>query len=155
MILGDKTFYEHILKINLTRAQSSDDVTLLVVIIDKNWTFEKHIDNLVCKAQYKLHALRWIMKFLTIEKSKILGNVFIASKFNYAPLIWMFCRKTFYSKIEKVHHKTLKVIYGIDDSYSNLFLCISSVHQRHLRLLVTEIFKGISQINPEFMSLFK
>ena len=36
MILGDKTFYEHILKINLTRAQSSDDVTLLVVIIDKN-----------------------------------------------------------------------------------------------------------------------
>ena len=30
------------------------------------------------------------------------------------------------------------------------------IHQRHLRFLVTEIFKSISQINPEFMwSFFK
>ena len=36
MILGDKSCYEHILKINLTCAQSSDDVTLLAVVIDKN-----------------------------------------------------------------------------------------------------------------------
>ena len=26
-----------------------------------------------------------------------------------------------------------------------------SVHQRHLRLLMTEIYKSISQLNPEFM----
>ena len=80
------------------------------------------------------------------------------SQFNYAPLIWMFCRKTLYSKIEKIHHRTLKVVYGIDDSYNNLLLSSNSVsiHQRHLRFLVTEIFKSISQINPEFMwSFFK
>ena len=68
---------------------------------DTSLTFKKHIDNLVRKAQHKLHALRRIRKFLTIEKAKILGNAFIDSQFNYAPLIWMFCRKTFYSKIEK------------------------------------------------------
>ena len=68
----------------------------------------------------------------------------------------MFCRKTLYSKIEKIHHRTLKVVYGIDDYYSNLLLSSNSVpiHQRHLRFLVTEIFKSISQINPEFMWLF-
>ena len=157
-ILGDKTCYKHILKINLTCVQSSDDVTLLGVMIDKNLTFKKHVDSLVCKAQYKLHALRRIRKFLTIEKAKILGNAFIDSQFNYAPLIWMFCRKTLYSKIEKIHHRTLKVVYGIDDSYKNLLLSSNSVsiHQRHLRFLVTEIFKSISQINPEFMwSFFK
>ena len=68
----------------------------------------------------------------------------------------MLCRKTFYSKIEKIHHRTLKVIYGIDDSYNNLFFSSNSVsiYQRHLRLLVTQICKGISQINPEFMLLF-
>ena len=94
-----------------------------------NLTFKKHIDNLVRKTQYKLHALWRIRKFLTIYKAKILSNAFIASQFNYAPLIWMFCRKTFYSKIEKNHHRTLKVIYGIDDSYSNLILssnCVNS-----------------------------
>ena len=47
MILGDKTCYKHILKINSTCVQSRDDVTLLGVTIDKNLTFKKHIDNLV------------------------------------------------------------------------------------------------------------
>ena len=36
MILGDNTFYKHILKINITCLQFSDDVTLLGVMIDKN-----------------------------------------------------------------------------------------------------------------------
>ena len=70
----------------------------------------------------------------------------------------MFCRKTLYSKIEKIHHRTLKVVYGVDDSYNNLLLSSSSVsiHQKHLRVFVTEIFKSIPQINPEFMwSFFK
>ena len=62
MIVGEKTCYKHILKIDSTCVQSSDDVTFLGVMIDKNLTFKKHIDNLVCKAQYKLHALRRIRK---------------------------------------------------------------------------------------------
>ena len=70
--------------------------------------FSKNIDNLICKTKYKIHASQH-RKFLTVEKAKILGNAFISSQFNYSPLIWMLCRKTFYSK------KILKVIYGIDD----------------------------------------
>ena len=101
MIIGDKTCYKHILKIDSTCVQSNDDVTLLGVLTDKKLTFKKHVDNLVCKDQYKIHALRRIRKFLTIEKAKILANAFIDSQFNYAPLIWMICRKTLYSKIEK------------------------------------------------------
>ena len=61
----------------------------------------------------------------------------------------MFCRKTLYYKIEKIHHRTLKVIYR---SYENILLESSSVsvHQRHLSFLVTEIYKGTTQINPNF-----
>ena len=36
---------------------------------------------------YKLHALRRIRKYLSLEKAKMLGDVFIDSQFNYAPLI--------------------------------------------------------------------
>ena len=70
----------------------------------------------------------------------------------------MFCRKAFCSKNEKNHYSTLKVIYGIDHSYTNLSLRSNyvSIHQRQLWFLVIEIFKSISQINLEFMwSLFK
>ena len=84
----------------------------------QEFNFSKNIVNLVRQTQYKLHALRGIRKFLTIEKVKILGNPLIDSQFNYAPLIWMFYRKTLYSKIEKTHHRPLKVFYGIDGSYS-------------------------------------
>ena len=69
MILRDKT-YKHILKINSTCVQSSDDVTLLGVMIDKNLTFKKHIGNLVRKAQYKLHALRALENFSLKKKLK-------------------------------------------------------------------------------------
>ena len=50
MILGDKSCYEHILKISSTCVQSSDDVTLLGVMIEKNLNFKKHFDYLDCKA---------------------------------------------------------------------------------------------------------
>ena len=152
-ILGDKSHHKHLLKINSIKVEASDDILLLGITIDKKLTFKQHIENLCRKAQYKLHALRRIRKFLTIEKAKILGNAFVDSQFNYAPLLWMFCRKTLYSRIEKIHHKTLKVIYESNDTYGNLLLQSNtvSVLQRHLRFLVTEIYKSISQLNPEFM----
>ena len=54
MILGDKTCYEHLLKIISTCIETSDNITFLGVMIDKNLTFKKHIDdNLVRRAQYK------------------------------------------------------------------------------------------------------
>ena len=153
MILGDTSHHKHILKINSIKVEASDDILLLGIAIDKKLTFKQHTENLCRKAQYKLHVLRRIRKFLTIEKSKILGNAFIDSQFNYAPLLWMFCRKTLYSKIEKIHHKTSKVIYESNDTYDNLLLQSNtvSVHQRHLRFLMTEMYKSISQLNPEFM----
>ena len=72
-------------------------------------------------------------KFLTIERTKILGNAFIDSQFNYAPLPRMFCRKTLYSKI----------IYESNDIYGNQFLQSNTVtvHKKHVRFLMTEIKK--------------
>ena len=78
--------WKRILKINLTCAQSRDDATLFVIMIDKNLTFQKHIYNLVRKTQYKLHALRCIREFLITEKAKILDNTFKGSQFKYALL---------------------------------------------------------------------
>ena len=64
-----------------------------------------------------------------------MGYALINNQFSYVPLIGIFFRKTFYSKIEKIYHKTLKVICGIDDSYKDLLLSRNyvSIHQRHLQ----------------------
>ena len=52
------------------------------VKIDKDSAFKKYIDNLVRKAQYKLHALRHTRTFLIIEKAKILVDAFRDNQFN-------------------------------------------------------------------------
>ena len=81
-------------------------------------------------------------------------NGFVDSQFNYVPLIWIFCKKTaIYLKMHKIHYKTLRNIYQSDESYENLLNLNNSVslHQRHLKFLVTEIFKSVPKENPKFM----
>ena len=58
-----------------------------MVTIDKEVNFSKHIDKLCQNAQYKLHTLRRIRKYLSLEKANMLGSAFIGSQFNYATLI--------------------------------------------------------------------
>ena len=75
-----------------------------------------------------------------------------------APLIWMFYHKNTNLKMQKIHHKTLKVIYQSDASYDDLLQLSNgvSLHQRHLRFLLTEIYKRTGNLNPQFMwSYFK
>ena len=101
----------------------------------------------------QLHALTHIRKYLTLNKAVLFGNTFINSHLNYAPLKGMFCRKSLYHKVEKIHHRTLKVIYQSKESYENPLWESSSVSvdQRCLCFLVREIYESTIQINPKFM----
>ena len=72
---------------------------LLGITIDNTLTFNEHINNLSRNAGYKLYALNRIRKYLIQDQAKLLYNAFINSQFNYAPIIWMFCRKNQHLKI--------------------------------------------------------
>ena len=52
--------------------------------------------------------------------------------------------------MQKIHYKTLKVIYQSDGSYDHLLQLSKSVslHQRHLRFLLTEIYKSTGTLSP-------
>ena len=125
--------------IGKNKIESSAEVTLLVVKIDKQLKFKSHIEELC---------------YLTVEKAKLLANVFINSQFTYAPLIWMFAGKSSIAKICKIHFRTLQIVYNnYDKSYQDLlnFSNDISIHQKHLRLLAIEVYKSLMNINPEFM----
>ena len=93
MIFGKKKRNSVKLIINITEIEESRKIVLLGIAIDNLLFFNEHIDNLCLTANCKLHALRRIRKYLSLEKAKLLCNAFINSQFNYAPLLWMFCRK--------------------------------------------------------------
>ena len=150
MILQKFLRSKYCLIIGPINVEELDHAELLGITIDKHLDFKKHIENLCWNANYKLHALRRMRKKLAVEKAKLLGNAFIDSQFNSAPLIWMFCQKILYLNIEKIHYKTLRIIHQSNVTYRDLLECNSSTffHQRHLQFLSTEIYKSTATINP-------
>ena len=154
MVLGVKSIAPFNLNVNGKIIPSSNEVKLLGITIDNQLKFKKYIEELCKKSSYKLHALRRIRGYLTVEKARILAYAFIDSQFNYAPLIWMFAGKTLINKICKIHHRTLQVVYNeYNKSYQELLQLnnIVSIHQRHLQYLALEVFKSLMHLNPEFM----
>ena len=123
MILGKSTRQTIILNINNIKIRESQNVELLGLTIDNRLTFKDHINMLCRRANYKLHALRRIRKYLTLEKSKLLYNNFINNQFNYASIIWMFCHKQDYFEVEKIHYKALKIVYNSNECYEELLIC--------------------------------
>ena len=71
-------------------------------------------------------------------------------------LIWMFCHKTIYLKMQRIHHKTLKVIYMPDTFHDALLQWSNSVslRQRHLQFLMMKIHKSIGTLNYQCMSSY-
>ena len=124
MILRKSTRQSIILSINNMKIRESSNIVLLGLTIDNRLTFKDHIHILCRRASFKLHALRKIRKHLTIDKTKLLYNAFINNRFNYASLVWMFCHKQDYLKIEKVQHK---IVCSSNESYEQLLLRNSKV----------------------------
>ena len=153
MILGKTSRQPITLNINQIKVKESQKVLLLGLTIDNQLTFKDHVDTLCSTANYKLHALNRIRKYLTPEKARLLYNAFINSQFNYSSVIWMFCRKKDNLKIEKIQYKALKIIYNSNESYEELLTRSNevSIHQKHLRALATDIYKSLADINPDFM----
>ena len=153
MILGKGARQTIRLNINNIKIREFQNVKLLGLTIDNRPTFKDHINMLCRRPNYKLHALRRIRKYLTLEESKLLSNAFINNHFNYASIIWIFCRKQDYLEVEKIHYKALKIVYNSNECYEELLMCNNEVfiHQKQLRKLATEIYKSLTDINPDSM----
>ena len=66
----------------------------------------------------------------------------------------MFAGKLLISRVQKINFWSLQVVHNTyDTTYAELLSMNSdvSIHQRHLRFLVPEVFKSVSKLNPHFM----
>ena len=74
MVLQKSLRSENCLTIGPINVKESDHEELLGTTIDKHLDFKNHIENLCWNANYKLHALRRMRKYLAVEKAKLLGK---------------------------------------------------------------------------------
>ena len=90
---------------------SEEKVKLLGIHIDNRLNFDYHISQLCKKAGKKLHALTRVFKYIDISQRKSIANAFIVSQVTYCPLIWMFHSRAMEHRTNRIHERTLRLIY--------------------------------------------
>ena len=70
-------------------------------------------------------------------------KAFIESQFNYWPLIWMFHSRTLNNKINRLHERTLRIVYSdYKSSFCELLEKDKSflIHHKNIQSLAIDIF---------------
>ena len=82
-------------------------------------------------------------------------KAFIASEFGYCLLVRMFHSSKLNSRVNKLHERSLRMVYR---DYASLFTELleqnksTTMRNRNVQLLVTELFKAKNGLLPPFMN---
>ena len=82
-------------------------------------------------------------------------KAFISSEFDYCPALWMFHSRKLNSLVSKLHKRALRIVY--QDYVSSLTELLekdntTTIHNRNIHLLATELFKVKNGLSPPFMN---
>ena len=136
--------------------KNSNCEKLLGVKIDNMLTFDKHVSELCNKASQKLHALSRVSQYMSADQRKLVMRAFISSQFGYCPLVWMFHSRKLNNRINKIHERSLRIVYNDKvSSFQKLLANDNSytIHERNIQALAIEIYKVVNGLSPEIMKL--
>ena len=140
---------------NFTLKHSNEE-EILGVTRNRKLTLHQYIKKTCREAGQKLSALlRLCPSYLDINKRKTIYTTVVKSQSNYCPLVWMFCPRRSNNLINKVQKRALRITHN--DQLRNFKSLLSNdneitIHQRNLKVLMTEVYKMINHIAPPIMS---
>ena len=114
--------------------------------------------NNTLKAARQLNALSRISKYLDTKSKSVLYHSFIASNFNYCPIVWHFCGVVNNNKLEKIQERSLRILFN--DYESDVHDLLDSIWGqtlavRRLKFMLLEVYKCIKKVNaplsPQFI----
>ena len=85
----------------------------------------------------------------------MLFKAFIESQFNYCPLIWMLHSRTMNNKINRLHERSLRIVYSDQSSTFEESLekdKTFSIRLKNIQSLTIEIYKFVNGLSPETMN---
>ena len=130
---------------------NSAQVKLLGITFENELNFDVHVSGLCKKANSKSHALSRVAKHMGQDKLRLVMKAFITSQFGYWPLVWTFHSRSLNNRINKIHEKSLRLVYKDNKStFSELLDKDNSVtrHDRNLQALAIEVYKSINDLSP-------
>ena len=128
---------------------------LLGINLNNRLGFDTHVANICSRVSKKLHALARISQYMSIHKRRMTMKAFIASEFGYCPLVWMFHSRKLNSRVNKLHERTLRIVY---QDYASSFTELlekdnsTTMHSRNIQLLATELFKVNNKMSPPLVN---
>ena len=69
----------------------------------------------------------------------------------------MLCSRKFKTRLENIYRTILTLVYNENkENYKDLLVDHDkiSIHQKHLQVIATEVFKLVNKLNPQFMWYF-
>ena len=149
----DETKY---IEVDNHQIYNSPHEKLLGIYIDNNMTFDEHVTRLCNKASHKLHALERVSSYMNTQQRRKIMTAYLNSKFGCCPLVWMFHSRTLNNRINKIHEKSLRIVYNDNNlTYEELLWKDNSftVHERNIQALAIEMYKMCNNLSPDTMKL--
>ena len=81
-------------------------------------------------------------------------KAFILSHFGYCPLVWIFHSRKLNNRINKIHEKSLRIVYkDYLFPFEELLKRDSSfkIHERNIQFLAIELYKVVNNLSPVIM----
>ena len=85
----------------------------------------------------------------------MLFKAFIESQFNYCSLIWKLHSRTMNNKINRLHERSLRIVYSDQSSTFEELLereKTFSIHHKNIQSIAVEIYKFVNGLSPEIMN---
>ena len=123
--------------------------------IDGKLNFNEHVHGICSKASAQISALQRLTGLVDYQRRKAIYTSFIASNFNYCPLVWFFTSTESTNKINKIQERVLRfVLKDHTSSYNDLLLKsgFDSFRIYAVKPLMTELFKISEGMAPDYLS---
>ena len=130
-------------------------IDVLGVCIDGKLNFNEHVCRICSKASAQISALQRLTGLVDYPSRKAIYTSFIASNFNYCPLVWFFTSRESIDKIDKIQERALRfVLKDHISDYKNLLLKsgFDSFRIYAVKCLMIELFKILEGITPNYLS---
>ena len=147
MCMGKDVEENETLQILSQQKMINSKVNILGIKTDQNYHFTTISKVFRRKHAKKLSALLRTLPYLKNDKR-------IKSQLNYCPLAWMFCSRKSSNMINKVQQRALRLTYKANENNIQTSLNQNketSVQQRNLQFLMTEIYKIKNNYTPPIM----
>ena len=94
---------------------------------------------------------------LSFNKRRTLFKAFVGSQFKYCPIVWMFHSRRTNNKINRLHERTLRIVYDDDVSTFHQLLAMDKsfcIHHQNIQRLLIEICKALHDISGNSLKEF-